>query len=175
MDVCWASFCACIYWYFGLAAVRTASRSLARAFRICWSVFNCSSSPCMGCLKSLLLELFIFKKWMLHGNKMIILDNVSVSVWLWLLIFIFQNEFRISRSIQPGVSILYHKVNYNNLSDNNDRSLTTLIKSIFCQLQSQFCISNAQKTSVNYTWTHSIVANTLNVAQKVFAHVVFIF
>ncbi|XP_037978525.2 mucin-5AC [Plutella xylostella] len=47
------------------------------------------------------------------GGALLLRTASALQVWLWLLIFVFQNEFRISRSIQPGY------LDFDNLPDTN--------------------------------------------------------
>ncbi|CAB3243416.1 unnamed protein product [Arctia plantaginis] len=47
------------------------------------------------------------------GGALVVRTASALQVWLWLLIFIFQNEFRISRSIQPGY------LDFDNLPETN--------------------------------------------------------
>lgn len=47
------------------------------------------------------------------GGALVVRAASALQVWLWLLIFIFQNEFRISRSIQPGY------LDFDNLPETN--------------------------------------------------------
>ncbi|KAI5632124.1 chitin binding peritrophin-A domain-containing protein [Phthorimaea operculella] len=63
------------------------------------------------------------------GGALIVRSASALQVWLWLLIFIFQNEFRISRSIQPGY------LDFDNLPETNFTCAGKVIGGYYADLE----------------------------------------
>lgn len=63
------------------------------------------------------------------GGALVVRSASALQVWLWLLIFIFQNEFRISRSIQPGY------LDFDNLPETNFTCAGKVIGGYYADLE----------------------------------------
>ncbi|XP_068630331.1 uncharacterized protein [Battus philenor] len=63
------------------------------------------------------------------GGALIVRSASALQVWLWLLIFVFQNEFRISRSIQPGY------LDFDNLPETNFTCAGKVIGGYYADLE----------------------------------------
>ncbi|KAJ0179840.1 hypothetical protein K1T71_004431 [Dendrolimus kikuchii] len=63
------------------------------------------------------------------GGALVVRSASALQVWLWLLIFIFQNEFRISRSIQPGY------LDFDNLPETNFSCTGKVIGGYYADLE----------------------------------------
>ncbi|KAJ2947049.1 hypothetical protein O0L34_g16395 [Tuta absoluta] len=63
------------------------------------------------------------------GGSLVVRSASALQVWLWLLIFIFQNEFRISRSIQPGY------LDFDNLPETNFTCAGKVIGGYYADLE----------------------------------------
>lgn len=65
----------------------------------------------------------------LTSGALVVRSASALQVWLWLLIFIFQNEFRISRSIQPGY------LDFDNLPETNFTCTGKVIGGYYADLE----------------------------------------
>ncbi|XP_045764987.1 flocculation protein FLO11-like [Maniola jurtina] len=63
------------------------------------------------------------------GGTLVARSASALQVWLWLLLFVFQNEFRISRSIQPGY------LDFDNLPDTNFTCAGKVIGGYYADLE----------------------------------------
>ncbi|CAG9785013.1 unnamed protein product [Diatraea saccharalis] len=63
------------------------------------------------------------------GGALVVRTASALQVWLWLLIFIFQNEFRISRSIKPGY------LDFDNLPETNFTCAGKVIGGYYADLE----------------------------------------
>ncbi|CAK1553721.1 unnamed protein product [Leptosia nina] len=63
------------------------------------------------------------------GGALIVRSASALQVWLWLLLFVFQNEFRISRSIQPGY------LDFDNLPETNFTCTGKVIGGYYADLE----------------------------------------
>ncbi|XP_072940339.1 uncharacterized protein [Epargyreus clarus] len=63
------------------------------------------------------------------GGTLVVRSASALQVWLWLLIFVFQNEFRISRSIQPGY------LDFDNLPETNFTCTGKVIGGYYADLE----------------------------------------
>ncbi|KPI97836.1 hypothetical protein RR46_10957 [Papilio xuthus] len=63
------------------------------------------------------------------GGALVVRSASALQVWLWLLIFVFQNEFRISRSIQPGY------LDFDNLPETNFTCAGKVIGGYYADLE----------------------------------------
>ncbi|CAK1604291.1 unnamed protein product [Parnassius mnemosyne] len=63
------------------------------------------------------------------GDALVVRSASALQVWLWLLIFVFQNEFRISRSIQPGY------LDFDNLPETNFTCAGKVIGGYYADLE----------------------------------------
>lgn len=63
------------------------------------------------------------------GGALVVRTASALQVWLWLLIFVFQNEFRISRSIQPGY------LDFDNLPETNFSCTGKVIGGYYADLE----------------------------------------
>ncbi|XP_038210202.1 endochitinase A-like isoform X2 [Zerene cesonia] len=63
------------------------------------------------------------------GGALVVRSASALQVWLWLLLFVFQNEFRISRSIQPGY------LDFDNLPETNFTCTGKVIGGYYADLE----------------------------------------
>ncbi|CAH2236129.1 jg15123 [Pararge aegeria aegeria] len=63
------------------------------------------------------------------GGTLVVRSASALQVWLWLLLFVFQNEFRISRSIQPGY------LDFDNLPETNFTCAGKVIGGYYADLE----------------------------------------
>ncbi|CAH2107251.1 unnamed protein product [Euphydryas editha] len=63
------------------------------------------------------------------GGTLVVRSASALQVWLWLLLFVFQNEFRISRSIQPGY------LDFDNLPETNFTCTGKVIGGYYADLE----------------------------------------
>ncbi|XP_047526879.1 flocculation protein FLO11-like [Vanessa atalanta] len=63
------------------------------------------------------------------GGTLVVRSASALQVWLWLLLFVFQNEFRISRSIKPGY------LDFDNLPETNFTCTGKVIGGYYADLE----------------------------------------